>query len=210
MTSLPAEVLAAGAELQLYSTNTLIVGSGAAGLNAALQLVAHGQRDVILVTERWGAGASNEAGSDKQTYYKLALAHAALDSPRQMAEDLFAGGSMHGDIALCEAQHSAQAFYHLVARGVPFPHDRYGAYVGYRTDHDQRGRATSAGPLTSHLMCECLGRAVREAGIKVLDQHQVVALLTYEARSEKNVCGAVALDMNNLDSHTTGWSCSTR
>jgi len=200
MTSLPADVFAAGAKLPLYNANTLIVGSGAAGLNAALQLAAHGQRDVILVTERWGAGASNEAGSDKQTYYKLALAHAALDSPRQMAEDLFAGGSMHGDIALCEAQHSAQAFYHLVARGVPFPHDRYGAYVGYRTDHDQRGRATSAGPLTSHLMCECLGRAVREAGMKVLDQHHVVALLTYEAGSEKHVCGAVALDMNNLES----------
>ena len=199
VTSAPVEISVAGATLPAYAANTLIVGSGAAALNAALQLAAHGQRDIVLVTERWGAGASNESGSDKQTYYKLALAHGALDSPRQMAEDLFRGGSMHGDIALCEAQHSAQAFYHLVSRGVPFPHDRYGAYVGYRTDHDPRGRATSAGPLTSHLMCQCLGQAVRDAGVAIFDEHQVVALLTHETGGEKHVCGAVALDLRRLD-----------
>ena len=116
VSSARTDVAIAGLTLPVYSANTLIVGSGAAGLNAALQLVMRGQRDILLVTERWGAGASNEAGSDKQTYYKLALAHGMTDSPRQMAEDLFAGGCMHGDLALCEAQHSAQAFYHLVSR----------------------------------------------------------------------------------------------
>ena len=204
MTSAPAEIHLAGATLPVFTTNTLIIGSGAAALNAALQLLAHGQHDIMLVTQRWGAGASNEAGSDKQTYYKLALAHGALDSPRQMAEDLFRGGGMHGDIALCEAQHSAQAFYHLVSRGVPFPHDRYGAYVGYRTDHDPRGRATSAGPLTSHLMCECLGQAVRAAGVAIFDRYQVVALLTHEPGGEKHVCGALALDLQRLDGAQSG------
>jgi succinate dehydrogenase/fumarate reductase flavoprotein subunit len=199
MNSAPAEIQVAGVTLPVHVANTLIIGSGAAALNATLQLLAHGQRDIVLVTERWGAGASNEAGSDKQTYYKLALAHAALDSPRQMAEDLFRGGSMHGDIALCEAQHSAQAFYHLVSRGVPFPHDRYGAYVGYRTDHDPRGRATSAGPLTSHRMCQCLGQAVRDAGVTIFDGHQVVALVTHETNGERHACGAVALDRRRLD-----------
>ena len=198
MSAKPAEIQVAGTSLPVHAANTLIIGSGAAALNAALQLLAQGQRDIALVTERWGAGASNEAGSDKQTYYKLALVHGALDSPRQMAADLFHGGSMHGDIALCEAQHSAQCFYHLVSRGVPFPHDRYGAYVGYRTDHDPRGRATSAGPLTSHLMCECLGRAVCDAGLAVFDQHQVVRLLTHEVGGERHVCGAIALDRQRL------------
>jgi succinate dehydrogenase/fumarate reductase flavoprotein subunit len=188
----------AGVNLPVYSVNTLVIGSGAAGLNAALQLVAHGQRDVMLVTERWGAGTSNEAGSDKQTYYKLALAHGMTDSPRQMAEDFFNGGGMHGDIALCEAQHSAQAFYHLVSLGVPFPHDQFGAYVGYRTDHDPRGRATSAGPMTSHLMCERLGDALRKEGISVLDDHQVIALLTRETHAGKSVCGAIAIDKRGV------------
>ncbi|MBU0638032.1 MAG: FAD-binding protein [Planctomycetes bacterium] len=183
--------------MPVYSVNTLVIGSGAAALNAVLQLLMQGQRDVLLVTERWGAGASNEAGSDKQTYYKLSLAGDQSDSPRQMAEDLFAGGCMHGDIALCEAQHSAQAFYHLVSRGVPFPHDRHGGYVGYQTDHDQRGRATSAGPLTSHMMCTHLGAAVRHEGVPVLDEHQVIALLTHADGT--GVCGALALDKRKLE-----------
>jgi len=193
-----------GLALPVHSLNTLVVGSGAAGLCAARELVRHGQRDVAIVTERWGAGASFNAGSDKQTYYRLALAGSAGDSPRRMAEDLFTGGSMHGDLALCEAQHSAQAFFNLVGAGVPFPHDRYGGFVGYRTDHDPRGRGTSAGPLTSRLMCERLGAAVREAGVTVFDHHTVVALLADSPADGRRVCGAVAIDRQASSADTFG------
>jgi len=184
----------AGHELPVHSFNTIVIGSGAAGLNAALQLATRGQRDIALVTDSWTAGTSRNAGSDKQTYYKLSLAGSTPDSTRQLAEDLFAGGCMHGDLALCEANLSAQAFYHLVERGVPFPSDRCGGYVGYRTDHDPVGRGTSAGPLTSRFMCDCLGQAVRDAGIPVFDRHTIVSLLTSEAGGEQCVCGALAID----------------
>ena len=194
------EIQLSGLTMPVYSMNTLVIGSGAAGLNAAVQVFDRGQESVAVVTERWGGGTSFEAGSDKQTYYKLSLAHDAVDSPRRMAEDLCRGGCMHGDIALCEAQHSAEAFYHLVALGVPFPHDRYGAYIGYRTDDDPAGRATSAGPLTSRMMGERLGEAVRSRGIRVLDRHQVIALLTVDEKGGRHVCGAVAIDSRN----TTG------
>ncbi|MEW6744808.1 MAG: FAD-binding protein [Planctomycetota bacterium] len=199
-----ARVLVAGVELPVYSGNTLVIGSGAAGLNAALQLVRHGQSDIAIATERWGGGTSCNAGSDKQTYYKLAVAGGAADSPRLLAEDLVAGGSMHGDLALCEAQHSAQAFFDLVSLGVPFPHDLHGGFVGYRTDNDPRGRATSAGPRTSQIMSACLGRAVRAAGVEVFDRHQVVALLTRGRGGEKHVCGALAIDRERTDSETFG------
>ena len=205
MNAQPTHIPFADTTLPVYSANTLIIGSGAAALNAALQLAERGVVDLLIVTERWGAGASFEAGSDKQTYYKLSLAHDLEDSPGRMAEDLFNGGCMHGDIALCEAHHSAQAFFHLVSRGVPFPHDEYGAFVGYRTDHDPAGRATSAGPLTSRMMCECLGRAVRERGIPVIDQHQVIALLTGDDSGERSVCGAVAIDTSNSTGHGHGF-----
>ncbi len=203
----PEKLTFEGRNLTVYSANTLVIGSGAAGLNAALQLVRRGVRDVILATERWGAGTSFNAGSDKQTYYKLSLAGAVPDSPLLMAEDLFKGGSMHGDIALCEAQNSAEAFYHLTGLGVPFPHDRYGAYVGYKTDHDSRGRATSTGPLTSRAMCEHLGRAVQEAGVTVANGHQVIALLTRgEGSGQKAVCGALAIDLNRVDDPSFGFA----
>ena len=96
--------------MPLYSLNTLVIGSGAASLNAAVNLVENGQKDIAIVTDQWGGGTSNNTGSDKQTYYKLSLSGELPDSPREMATDLFKGGCMHGDIALCEAQNSAQGF----------------------------------------------------------------------------------------------------
>ncbi|MBN2491076.1 MAG: FAD-binding protein [Planctomycetes bacterium] len=198
------EVKIDGLRLKVHAVNTLVVGSGAAGLNAALQVFERGQPDVMILTEDWSAGTSRNAGSDKQTYYKLALA-GAPDSPREMARDIARGGGMHGDIALCEAQHSAEAFFNLVRLGVPFPHDRFGAYVGYRTDHDPRGRGTSAGPLTSRLMCERLGDAVRARPIPVLDGHELIALLTAsDADGRRRVAGVVALDRSRLDSGAFG------
>ncbi|MDY7108915.1 MAG: FAD-binding protein [Planctomycetota bacterium] len=204
MTLVRDEFRIGDAVFAVHSVNTLVVGSGAAGLNAALQLRRRGQCDVAIVTECWGAGASFEAGSDKQTYYKLALAHDLDDSPYRMAEVLFSGGCVHGDIALCEAQHSAEAFHHLVYLGVPFPHDVYGAYVGYRTDNDPASRATSAGPLTSRAMCECLGAAVRDHEVPVFDRHQVIALLVHDDDGERSVCGAVAIDRDAVDRDRCG------
>lgn len=190
--------------IPLYSLNTLIIGSGAASLNAAVNLFEKGQTDIAIVTDQWGGGTSNNTGSDKQTYYKLSLAGDQPDSPMDMARDLFKGGCMHGDISLCEAMNSAQAFFHLVSLGVPFPHDRYGAFVGYKTDHDPRQRATSAGPLTSHLMFECLAQDVKNKGIKIFDGYEVIGLLTEQKGDEKQVIGAIALDKNQLDSENLG------
>ncbi|NIM17241.1 MAG: FAD-binding protein [Candidatus Aminicenantes bacterium] len=194
-----------GTSIPLYSVNILIIGSGAAALSAAVNLFELGQKDIAIATDRWGGGTSNNAGSDKQTYYKLSLCSDIPDSPLQMAEDLFNGKCMHGDIALCEAQNSLPAFFNLVRLGVPFPHDRYGAYVGYKTDHDPRARATSAGPLTSHLMFDALAREVKRKGIPVLDHHEVIALLTETKGDENHVIGAVALDLDNLDSENYGF-----
>lgn len=194
-----------GITLPLYSLNTLIIGSGAAALNAAVCLHRFGQDNIAIATDFWGGGTSNNAGSDKQTYYKLSLAGAAADSPLLMAEDLFRGGCMHGDIALCEALNSPQAFYNLVSLGVPFPHDSFGAYVGYKTDHDPRGRATSAGPLTSKLMFEALAKEVEEKGIEIFDRHEVVALLAAKRGDQKHVIGALAINKGDVEAENYGF-----
>jgi succinate dehydrogenase/fumarate reductase flavoprotein subunit len=183
--------------LKLYSLNTLIIGSGAASLNAAVSLHSLGQKDIILATSRWGGGTSNNAGSDKQTYYKLSLCGDEPDSVRTMAQDLFNGRCMHGDIALCEAQGSVQAFMKLVNMGVPFPHDKYGSWAGYKTDNDPRSRATSAGPYTSKMMFGVLSAEVKKRNIKVLDNHQVIELLT--DKNKTRVFGAMAIDLQIKD-----------
>lgn len=200
------EIKIDGIRMPCHTVNTLIVGSGAAALNAAVHLFEKGQRDIAIATDHWGGGTSNNAGSDKQTYYKLSLSGVSPDSPLEMADDLFRGGCMHGDIALCEAQNSTQAFFHLVSLGVPFPHSRYGTYIGYKTDHDPKGRATSAGPLTSQLMFQALAKDVQNKGIKVFNRHEVISLLTHTGGNKKHAIGAIALDKNNLDSENLGFA----
>ena len=171
--------------------NTAIVGSGAAGFNAADRLWQLGQRDIVLVTENRVGGTSRNTGSDKQTYYKLTLSGGDPDSVREMADTLFAGRCVDGDIALCEAALSTQCFLKLVELGVPFPRNRYGEYIGYKTDHDPRRRATSVGPYTSKQMTECLEAAVQAKGVPMLDKTQVIKILT----DGGTVCGLLCLNV---------------
>lgn len=163
---------------RVYRCNTAIVGSGAAGYNAADRLWQLGQRDILMVTENRLGGTSRNTGSDKQTYYKLTLSGGDADSVREMADTLFSGQCVDGDIALCEAALSAQCFLKLVELGVPFPRNRYGEYIGYKTDHDPRRRATSVGPYTSRQMTEKLETAVQAKGIPMLDKTQVIRILS--------------------------------
>jgi succinate dehydrogenase/fumarate reductase flavoprotein subunit len=181
--------------LPLYVIHTLVIGSGAAGLNAAVQLRVHGVDDLLIVTEGLPMGTSINTGSDKQTYYKLSLCGAQEDSPKALAETLFSGGSMHGDLALVEASLSARAFLNLVNLGVPFPRDRFGQFVGYKTDNDPRQRATSVGPYTSRQMCLVLAREVKRQGIPLFEGRVVVSLLTIGEEKEKRITGALALNV---------------
>jgi succinate dehydrogenase/fumarate reductase flavoprotein subunit len=169
-----------GREVPVVSVQTVVVGTGAAALNCAVWLDRLGCSDVLLLTDRVGGGTSANTGSDKQTYYKLSQAGATPDSPLELAHSLFDGGAMHGDIALVEATASAQCFYQLVSLGVPFPHDRWGGYTGYRTDHDTRGRATSAGPKTSQMMVAALHAEAERRGMPVRAGLQVIGILTTE------------------------------
>jgi succinate dehydrogenase/fumarate reductase flavoprotein subunit len=176
-----------------YRTHTLVVGSGAAGLNAAVQLRRQGIADVLILTEGLEQGTSINTGSDKQTYYKLSLCGGEADSPRAMAESYLAAGSMHGDLALVEAALSSRAFLHLVGLGVPFPTDRYGQFVGYKTDHDPLQRATSIGPYTSREMCRALIGEVRRLKVPVQEGRQAAALITVEEHGIRRAAGAIAL-----------------
>ena len=169
-------------ETAVYSAETVIVGTGAAGFNAADLLHKGGAEDILIVTEGIKAGTSRNTGSDKQTYYKLSLSGSDTDSVRELAQDLYNGRCVDGDIALVEASLSSPSFLRLVDLGVPFPTNRYGEYIGYKTDHDPHRRATSAGPYTSRYMTEKLEAEVKKDGIEILDGYQLVRILTEEDR----------------------------
>ncbi|MDR2535336.1 MAG: FAD-binding protein [Treponema sp.] len=175
--------------------DALIVGTGAAGYNGAVHLHSKGVQNFAILTENRLGGTSRNTGSDKQTYYKVACAGEDRDAPRLMAETLFSGGSMDGDIALCEASHSLEEFFHLVSLGVGFPHNRYGEFAGYKTDHDPLQRASSTGPYTSKDMTERLEAEVNRRDIRIIDKTQAVKLLV--DHEQKRVYGILCLDENN-------------
>lgn len=186
-------------KIEIIRKNTVIIGSGAAGLSAADRLYSCGRRDIALITEGLKKGTSYNTGSDKQTYYKLSLSGGVPDSVFEMAETLYEKGAVDGDTALCEAALSAQCFYKLAEIGVPFPHNGYGEYVGYKTDHDPRARATSAGPLTSKYMAEKLIEQVKNKNIPVYDGYAAIKIIV-----KNGVCrGVLCLNLNGLEDENT-------
>ena len=177
--------------------DAIVIGTGAAGYNAAIQIVKGGKKRVAMVTEGVHSGTSRNTGSDKQTYYKLGLGGNAEDSVRKMAGDLFAGGAVDGDNALCEAALSARCFFQLCELGVPFPANRYGEFIGYKTDHDPYARATSAGPLTSRYMTEALEKEAKQLAIPVYDGLLAVEVL----KNADGVCGLVCIEKHSGNFH---------
>ncbi len=178
--------------MKIFEYETIVIGTGAAGYNAACRLKQFG-KNVAIVTEATGCGTSRNTGSDKQTYYKLGLGGDSPDSVYKMAENLFAGGSVDGDNALCEAALSVRSFMNLCELGVAFPVNRYGEYVGYKTDHDPYARATSAGPLTSKFMTEALQNNAKNLKIEVHSGYLAIEIL----RHNNLVCGLLCIEKSS-------------
>ncbi len=181
--------------MKTYEYQAVVIGTGCAGYNCADWLYDLGVKNIAILTEDREAGTSRNTGSDKQTYYKMSLAGDEGDSPLQMAQTLFDGGAMDGDVALAEASNSVRSFIKLANLGVNFPTNEYGEFAGYKTDHDPYRRATSVGPYTSKRMTEVLEKSVFSKNITVHDGLMAVKLLT----DENGICGVLAVNTKNTD-----------
>lgn len=187
--------------------NTVVVGSGAAGMNCAVHLyefmsrkgVENPQERIVVITGGLSLGASRMSGSDKQTYYKMGSSPDVPDSAEEFAKSLTAAGCCHGDLALAEGIGSLREFYHLVQVGVPFPTDSMGSFIGYKTDNDPFERATSAGPKTSKFMSECLQKQVERYGVKIHDSQEVVHLFTIGSGESRRIAGVVTINKKGID-----------
>jgi succinate dehydrogenase/fumarate reductase flavoprotein subunit len=174
------------AGLPLFRSGCLIVGSGAAGLRAGVELKRRGVQVLIASQSAWG-GTSACSGSDKQTIHTANTAGRG-DDFRALADALGAGGAMDQDTAYVEAVGSVRAMASLQYLGLPLPQDRLGGTLRYQTDHDETGRATSCGPRTSRLMVRVLGDEALRLGVPILNQTTVLRLVIDGA-----VRGAVAM-----------------
>lgn len=158
--------------------DAIIIGSGAAAYSVADWLYRQNVKNIAVLTENRLGGTSRNTGSDKQTYYKLSMDGFIPDSPYKMAQDIYETGSCDGEKMYLEALHSTRCFLRLCDYGVGFPRDKFGAFPGYKTDHDNTLRATSIGPLTSKVMTEKLEDVViNKNNTPVFDNRQVVEII---------------------------------
>lgn len=182
---------AAGIRMPRHRAGCLVVGSGAAGLRAAVELKRRGVDVVVLSQSAWG-GTSACSGSDKQTLH-TANTGGRGDDFHAMARALRAGGAMDADTAYVEAVGSARAMASLQYLGLPLPQDPLGACLRYQTDHDETGRATSCGPRTSRLMVKVLAEEAIRLGVPIFNQTTAVRILTTDDDGTRRAGGVVAM-----------------
>jgi succinate dehydrogenase / fumarate reductase, flavoprotein subunit len=176
---------ASGYCLPVHRAEALVLGSGAAGLRAAVELTRRDVNAVIASQSAFG-GTSACSGSDKQTLHTANTAGQG-DDFRALADALGAGGAMDKDTAYVEAVGSARALSSLQFMGLPIPQDRLGGVLRYQTDHDEVGRATSCGPRTSRLMVQVLTREAIRLDIPIFNHTTGVRLLVAPEREPRTV-----------------------
>lgn len=188
----PAETLSlAGISVPVYRYGCLIVGSGAAGLRAAVELKRRGDDVAVLSQSAWG-GTSACSGSDKQTLHTANTADQG-DDFKAMARAIREGGAMDEDTAYVEAVGSPRMMASLQYLGLPLPQERLGGTLRYQTDHDEVGRATSCGPRTSRLMVKVLAEEAIRLDVPIHNQATAVDILTEGEGADRRVIGILAM-----------------
>lgn len=180
-----------GHHVPVHTCGTVIMGSGAAGLRAAVELKRRGNDVVVISQSAWG-GTSACSGSDKQTLHTANTSDRG-DNFKDMARAIRAGGAMDEDTAYVEAVGSVRAMASLQFLGLPLPQDRLGGTLRYQTDHDEVGRATSCGPRTSRLMVKVLATEAIRLGVPFFNQTTGVRILVDGQGDDRVVTGILAV-----------------
>ena len=201
----------AGLLVPTYTTACLVVGSGAAGLRAAVEMKRRAVDVTIISQSAWG-GTSACSGSDKQTLHTANTADQG-DNYTAMARAIRAGGAMDEDTAYVEAVGSSRAVASLQYLGLPLPQNRLGGTLRYQTDHDEVGRATSCGPRTSRLMVKVLAAEAMRLDIPLHNQTTAIRILTLGQGADRHVQGLLAIRADaRSDSNPHGFAiyhCAT-
>jgi len=180
----------------LHNYDTLIVGSGLAGLTTALHLAS--EQKVCLVTKR---ELNNSASSWAQGGIAAVLADG--DSIEAHIQDtLIAGaGLCDPEVTRYVVEHSREMVEWLIHQGVPFTKeaDNSDYHLTREGGHSHR-RVIHADDATGHAVQEVLAQKVREhPNITVLEQHIAVDLINArKLHHRSNRClGAYVLNRQN-------------
>jgi len=178
----------------LLQFDTLIIGSGLAGLTLAIKLAEH--QKVGIITKKSlldGASSSAQGGI------------AAVLSKDDSLEDHFQD-TLNAGAGLCDesvtrhvVEHGRAAIDWLIAAGVPFTRDassEMGYHLTREGGHSQR-RIIHAADATGHAIQETLAtKVLRHPNIMILENHMSVDLITGNkiGRKENRCYGVYALN----------------
>lgn len=182
---------AQGFTIPVFDYAAVVVGSGAAGLRAAVEAKRRNVDVAVISQSAWG-GTSACSGSDKQTLH-TANTSGLGDNFKDMARAIRAGGAMDEDMAYIEAVGSVRAMASLQYLGLPLPQDPLGGTLRYQTDHDEVGRATSCGPRTSRLMVQVLAQEALRLAIPFFNHTTALQVLADEQAGQRRVVGILVI-----------------
>ncbi len=174
--------------------DTLIIGSGLAGLTLALKLADH-QKIGLITKKSLLDGASSWAQGG------IAAVLSDEDSPDAHIQDTLLAGAGLCDKTVTRhvVEHGKQAIEWLISQGVPFTKDSsndMGYHLTREGGHNQR-RIIHAADATGHAVQETLSQKVlKHPNITVLEKYMSVDLITgHKLGLPENRCyGVYALD----------------
>ncbi len=147
--------------------NVLVVGSGIAGLTAALHAHEAGHAVTVATKGALGDGSTGFAQGG------VAGVYGAGDSAAQHADDTLVAGAGLSDPDAVDVlvSEGAARIAELIARGVAFDRDAAGTLVlGREAAHSHARIVHSGGDATGAAIAQALVAAARTAGIDVIEQ----------------------------------------
>ncbi len=173
-----------------FSTDVLIIGSGGAGLAAALWLKEHTPLNVLVSTKLRTLDSNTTMAEGG-----ICAATAAEDSPAIHFVDTMVGGRFHNDPELVETMVSQgpMVIDWLARHGVDFDRRKDGEYFTHRPGGHSRTRSHSILDITGLEISRILADEARNAGVAIKEFCPAVELLL----NEHGQCAGAILQ--NLD-----------
>lgn len=191
----PRSVQATQHQTAQHQTDVLVIGSGAAGLSAALRLAHLGKVTVLSKAEITEGSTFYAQGGIAAVLHK----NDTVDS--HVADTLVAGGGLCDEAAVrFTVEHSTESIHWLIDRGVAFSKQDQEYHLTREGGHSQR-RIIHSDDATGKAVSKTLVSAVlAEDNIEILEHYIAVDLITEHKlgnHEKANRClGAYALNLH--------------